>query len=188
MKSFVERRRSDVVSAYSDALRGYAYAILERDGFRCRYCGLDGRRCFDRWLTLSWDHLLPKGHPKRDDPEFIVAACTFCNTADNRYFDLVKSRGLALDELTQEQLVAQLKKYVEATRRSYYDFWIQNVASATSLAPAKTRSAVVAFLSDSRVHGLKASMEAGLDLTESLLAKRAHRQGSLWIHGVAHWS
>lgn len=115
---------------YDDALRGYAFEVLKRDGFRCRYCGLDGRRSLDAWLTLSWDHLLPRGHPKRDEREFIVAACNFCNTADNRYFDLLESRGLKLDGLTQDELVAQRKKYVEATRRSYFEFWVQNVATA----------------------------------------------------------
>jgi hypothetical protein len=119
------------MAKYTDSLRGYAFEVLKRDGFKCRYCGLDGRRSLDAWLTLSWDHLLPKGNPQRDNPEFIVAACNFCNTADNRYFDLAESRGLKFDGLSCEELVVQRKKYVEATRRSYYEFWLQNVSSAT---------------------------------------------------------
>jgi hypothetical protein len=47
--------------AFDDALRGYAYPIHCRDGFRCRYCGLDGTKSFASWLSLHWDHLLPKG-------------------------------------------------------------------------------------------------------------------------------
>lgn len=27
---------------FTDALRGYAFAVHKRDGFKCRYCGLDG--------------------------------------------------------------------------------------------------------------------------------------------------
>ncbi len=76
------------MAGFDDALRGYAYPIHRRDGFRCRYCGLDGTKSFASWLSLHWDHLLPKGHPHRDDPDFIVTACMFCNVADNRYFDL----------------------------------------------------------------------------------------------------
>ena len=43
--------------AYTDALRGYAFEVIKRDGFRCRYCGLDERASFSNWLSLSWDHL-----------------------------------------------------------------------------------------------------------------------------------
>lgn len=92
---------------FTDALRGYALAIHRRDGFRCRYCGLDGTESFANWLSLSWDHLLSKGHPHRDDEHYIVTACMFCNTADNRYLDLAEKRGLRLDGFTSEELVAQ---------------------------------------------------------------------------------
>ena len=66
--------------AFTDSLRGYAFETMRRDDFRCRYCGLDGTASFDSWLAFSWDHLLPKGHPNRDNPKFIVAAYSFCNT------------------------------------------------------------------------------------------------------------
>ena len=117
--------------AFTDSLRGYAYETLKRDDFKCRYCGLDGTASFDFWLAFSWDHLLPKGHPNRDDPIFIVAACSFCNTADNRYFDLAAKRGLSFDGLSPEELIEQRRPFVEATRASYRDFWEKYVASAT---------------------------------------------------------
>jgi hypothetical protein len=97
---------------YTDALRGYAHAVLKRDGFRCRYCGLDGSKSFSAWLSLSWDHLLPRGHPERHNPKFIVAACMFCNTADNQYFQHAEERGLRFDGLTPEELVKQRRPYV----------------------------------------------------------------------------
>jgi len=65
------------------ALCGYARNVLKRDKYTCTYCHLDGTK-FENWVYLSWDHLLPKGHPARDDEEFIVASCTFCNTLCNR--------------------------------------------------------------------------------------------------------
>lgn len=117
---------------FTDALRGYAFAVHQRDGFRCRYCGLDGTENFATWLSLSWDHLLPKGHPHRDDPDFIVTACLFCNTADNRYFDLAPKRGLQFDDLTPEQLVEQRRPYVEKTRESYRAFWEEQVRKASA--------------------------------------------------------
>lgn len=62
---------------------GYAHEVLKRDGFKCRYCGFDGAQ-WPNWLHLSWDHLLPVGHPDRDNHDYIVAACRFCNEAHNR--------------------------------------------------------------------------------------------------------
>ncbi|MCP8478419.1 hypothetical protein NK639_22925 [Pseudomonas sp. ZM24] len=112
---------------HTDSLRGYAFAVHERDCFTCRYCGLNGTQSFANWLSLSWDHLLPKGDPNRDNPEFIVTACMFCNTADNRYFDQAEKRGLRLCGLTPEQLVEQRRPYVERTRRDYQDFWEKQV-------------------------------------------------------------
>ncbi|MHB1095582.1 MAG: HNH endonuclease [Gemmatimonadaceae bacterium] len=113
---------------FTDALSGYAFAVLQRDGFRCRYCGLDGTASFSAWLSLSWDHLLPRDHANRDDPTYIVASCVFCNTADNHYFDQAAKRGLHFDGLTPEQLVELRQPYVEATRAEYRKFWEANVS------------------------------------------------------------
>ena len=121
---------------FTYALRGYAFAVLRRDGFRCRYCGLDGTRSFSAWLSLSWDHLLPRGHANRDDPTFIVASCVFCYAAGNRYFDHAEKPGLPFDDLTPEQLVEQRRPYVEATRAEYRDFWNANVGRS---APVNNR-------------------------------------------------
>jgi 5-methylcytosine-specific restriction endonuclease McrA len=116
---------------FTDALRGYALPIHRRDAFCCRYCGLDGTQSFANWLSLSWDHLLPKSHPNRDNPDYIVTACMFCNTADNRYFDLAAKRGLRLEGLTPDELVAQRLPYVEKTRDSYREFWADHIESST---------------------------------------------------------
>ncbi|HEX4415258.1 MAG TPA: hypothetical protein VH107_16620, partial [Lacipirellulaceae bacterium] len=109
------------------ALRGYAFKVHQRDAFKCRYCGLDGTLSFSNWISLSWDHLLPKGHPNRDNPEYIVTACMFCNTADNRYFDQAKKRGLSFEGLSPDQLIAQRLNYVQKTRNAYQEFWEANV-------------------------------------------------------------
>jgi len=98
-----------------------------RDNFKCRYCGVDGTKAFDTWLALSVDHLLPKGHPNRDNQDYMVTACQFCNTADNRYFDLAEKRGLRFDALTPNELVAQRLPYVQATRNKYEAFWEEDV-------------------------------------------------------------
>jgi 5-methylcytosine-specific restriction endonuclease McrA len=100
-----------------------ALPVHRRDGFPCRYCGLDGTESLASRLSLSSDHLLPKWHPDRNNPDYVVTACVFCNTADNRYFDLAERRGLTLDGLTPDELVAQRLPFVRATRQSYEDFW-----------------------------------------------------------------
>jgi len=116
-----------MMTGFGDSLRGYAFDVLKRDGFKCRYCGLDGTDTFDNWIRLSWDHLLPKGHPDRDNPEFIVAACMFCNTADNQYFRHEEKRGLKFKGLSPEELVEQRKPYVLKVREEYRSFWEKNV-------------------------------------------------------------
>jgi len=71
----------------------YSFAVHKRDGFRCRYCGLDGSVSFTNWLCVCRDHLLPKGHPNRDDPDYMVTACLFCNNADTFYFPYAAPEG-----------------------------------------------------------------------------------------------
>ena len=108
------------MAKYSDALRGYAHEVLARDNFTCQYCGLDGR-VWPNWLHLSWDHLLPHGDPRRDDPAFIVAACRFCNECHNRS---------TWTGPTAEAIVAE-KRAAIATRRTEYErFWQEHVAPA----------------------------------------------------------
>jgi|SRR3990172_3517339 len=112
---------------YTDSLRGYALRTHRRDGWKCVYCGLDGRESFSSWLSLSEEHLLPKGHPLRDDPRFIVTACAFCNVADNQYFSKAQGRGIGLEDKTPEELIALRKPYVTETRDSYRTFWERHV-------------------------------------------------------------
>lgn len=114
------------MAKFTDSLRGYGFKIHERDGFRCQFCGLDGST-WPNWLSLSVDHLLPKGHPSRDEDNFIVTACMFCNTADNQYFRHAKRRGVKFDGMAPEQLVEQRKPYVLGVRAEYKEFWSQNV-------------------------------------------------------------
>ena len=112
---------------FQDSLRGYAHVVHKRDNFTCRYCGLDGKKSFAEWLSLSQDHLLPKGHPDRDKLEFIVTACMFCNTADNWYFRNAEKNGLSFADKTPEELVEQRLPYVTKTRQAYETFWIEHV-------------------------------------------------------------
>lgn len=50
------------------------FAILERDGFRCVYCG----RAADQ-VTLEVDHIKPKALGGTDEPDNLRTACFDCN-------------------------------------------------------------------------------------------------------------
>ena len=112
---------------FFDSLRGYSFDIHKRDQFKCRYCGVDGSKSFDTWLSLSWDHLLPKGNSNRDNHDYIVTACNFCNTADNRYFEKAKMLNLKFDGMSPTELVEQRREFVMQTRNRYKEFWESNV-------------------------------------------------------------
>jgi 5-methylcytosine-specific restriction endonuclease McrA len=53
--------------------------ILERDHFRCRYCGLDGKASFENALIMSVDFVMPRAHKGKKDPNNLVACCRACN-------------------------------------------------------------------------------------------------------------
>ena len=114
--------------AFQNSLRGYSYPIHKRDGFKCCFCGLDGSKSFENWIRLSRDHLLPTGHPSRENPDFIVTACMFCNTADNWYFKNAKERGLEFNGMTPDQLIQQRMPFVMRVREDYRQFWEMNVS------------------------------------------------------------
>lgn len=107
------------MTRFTDALRGYAYPIHVRDGFRCVYCGLDGAQ-WPNWLFLSQDHLLPPGHPRREEPAYRVTACRFCNEAANRTTYDVQVRS-------PEEIVAMKKAVIAKVREAYQQFWRDKV-------------------------------------------------------------
>ena len=53
--------------------------ILERDDYKCRYCGLDGRATFDNALMMSVDFVVPRARKGKKDPANLVACCRPCN-------------------------------------------------------------------------------------------------------------
>jgi 5-methylcytosine-specific restriction endonuclease McrA len=53
--------------------------ILERDQFRCQYCGLDGKASFENALVMSVDFVVPRARKGKKDPANLVACCRPCN-------------------------------------------------------------------------------------------------------------
>ena len=54
--------------------------ILERDDYRCQYCGLDGRASFDNALAMRVDFVVPRARKGKKSPDNLVACCAPCNT------------------------------------------------------------------------------------------------------------
>ena len=53
--------------------------ILERDRYRCQYCGLDGMTNFENSLVMSVDFVLPRARKGQKNSDNLVAACRACN-------------------------------------------------------------------------------------------------------------
>jgi 5-methylcytosine-specific restriction endonuclease McrA len=54
--------------------------ILERDDYRCQYCGLDGRASFENALAMRVDFVVPRAKKGKKEASNLVACCTPCNT------------------------------------------------------------------------------------------------------------
>ena len=90
------------------------HRILQRDRYRCQYCGLDGMSSFENSLVMTVDFVHPRARKGKKTPDNLVAACRPCNVIkDHRVFHNVdEARAYVL------QRRAQLKKEWEAKMAS----------------------------------------------------------------------
>jgi hypothetical protein len=95
--------------------------ILKRDGFRCRYCGLDGSASFESALAMSVDFVVPRARKGKKDPSNLVACCRSCN--------MIKSTRMFRN-------FDEAKAYVLRRREELRQAWEQN-GTQQSAAPAK---------------------------------------------------
>jgi 5-methylcytosine-specific restriction endonuclease McrA len=58
--------------------RATRFAIFERDGFRCKYCGVRPGTGND--IKLELDHMVPICEGGTNDPGNLVTACNVCNS------------------------------------------------------------------------------------------------------------
>ena len=72
--------------------------ILERDQYRCRYCGLDGKASFENALVMSVDFVVPRAKKGKKDPQNLVACCRPCNMIKGTrvYRDLDEAKAYVL--------------------------------------------------------------------------------------------
>ncbi len=72
--------------------------ILERDGYCCQYCGLDGRASFENALVMSVDFVVPRARKGKKDPRNLVACCRPCNAIKGTrvYANLEEAKAFVL--------------------------------------------------------------------------------------------
>jgi len=119
--------------------------ILERDGYRCQYCGLDGMASFENALNLSVDFVMPRARKGKKDPRNLVACCRACNmikgTKIYRDFDDAKQYVLAQRQVLHEAW--EDKKWQPASKSA------KAKAAAASAAPEKKRAASASIIGSS---------------------------------------
>lgn len=55
------------------------HKILERDRYRCQYCGLDGLASFENSLIMTVDFVHPRARKGKKAAENLKVACRPCN-------------------------------------------------------------------------------------------------------------
>lgn len=90
--------------------------ILERDQYRCQYCGLDGMLSFENSLVMTVDFIHPRAQKGKKDPANLVTACRPCNVIKGyRTFpDLEHAKAYVLQE--REKLRKDWEARIAASR------------------------------------------------------------------------
>ena len=65
-------RKSEQRAGAPDVSPSLRFAVLSRDGMKCRYCGAAG-------AALHVDHVIPRSRGGQTVMENLVAACALCN-------------------------------------------------------------------------------------------------------------
>jgi 5-methylcytosine-specific restriction endonuclease McrA len=87
------------------------HRILERDHYRCQYCGLDGMASFENSLIMTVDFVHPRAKKGKKSPSNLVAACRPCNVIKgNRVFrDLAEAKAYVANRRAQLEKEWQAK-------------------------------------------------------------------------------
>ena len=96
--------------------------ILERDQFRCRYCGLNGRASFENALVMGVDFVVARARKGKNVAGNLVASCRPCN--------VIKGRRLFGS-------FEEAKAYVLARREELRKAWASHTESNPKLTTAR---------------------------------------------------
>lgn len=101
-------------------LVGWGRAVLIRDKFVCRYCGLDGKTDRRIWMQFSIDHVIPvSSGGNRTSERNMVACCRSCNS--------ITSRMTFVSMTTFKAAFSAKKKRIQERHKEYQTFWKNEV-------------------------------------------------------------
>jgi 5-methylcytosine-specific restriction endonuclease McrA len=100
------------------------HRILERDHYRCQYCGLDGMSNFENSLIMTVDFVHPRTHSGKKTPANLVTSCRPCN--------IIKGRRMFSS-------LEEAKVYVRERRLELQKEWETNPARLRSQSAALSR-------------------------------------------------
>lgn len=157
------------------------FEILKRDGFKCRYCGIDAVAG-----PLQVDHVIPVAEGGSTVAENLVAACSSCNGGKSSVL-LDESRvGKNTPTSAMREHAKQIRAYLSAVKErdlamnemSEYvlSVWTQNVGSYIQ------NSLKHAMPSHIAEHGLDAVMTAIYALAKADIGNTEER--SKYFYGV----
>ena len=86
------------------------FQILERDGFRCRYCG----RSADEGAVLHVDHIHPRAHGGSEDADNLLTACSECNVGKSARLLGVTEQPVIFRGKTRENARKRRRRYPAA--------------------------------------------------------------------------
>ena len=91
------------------------HRILERDQYRCQYCGLDGASNFENSLIMTVDFVHPRAKKGKKAPANLVAACRPCNVLKGSHvfsnFEAAKGYILKRREELRKEWEAQMAPF-----------------------------------------------------------------------------
>lgn len=61
-------------------IRAINNAVAIRDGHYCQYCGADLLESVNAMMTITRDHIVPRGRGGTNSPDNLVCCCTVCNS------------------------------------------------------------------------------------------------------------
>jgi 5-methylcytosine-specific restriction endonuclease McrA len=90
--------------------------ILERDHYKCQYCGLDGLGSFENSLIMSVDFIVPRARKGKKEPQNLVASCRPCNVikGGRKFANFEEAKAFVLNK--REELRQKFEAKVAATK------------------------------------------------------------------------
>jgi len=99
--------------------RRQGLGILERDQFRCRYCGFNGRASFENALVMGVDFVVARARKGKNETDNLVACCRPCNVIKGRRlfgsFEEARTYVLARREELRKAWASHIERNPELT-------------------------------------------------------------------------